>query len=345
MNSACISGFFDLSPSGIIAFNHKGVAVAINDAALRMLGLSKDRHMGISSIMLEKELNKKCLHRIRHDGDIDTSLLITMDENPLIIKRIVRSNPNSKIASEIHYFHDITHETNVSEMKTELLFTAAHELRTSLASIQGYSEILFKRSQDEQSKEFLEIILRQSNRLGKMINDILDLGKSDCESLLELNTEKLEVNQFIEEIAKDFFVYNKPVLKKLLKPVFIDADKEKLTQAITNVFSNAKKYSDENTPIYITINLDVESNMVGIQVADKGIGMTPAQQSQLFTRFYRANPEGNVVGTGLGLCFVKEILELHAGGVEVQSQKGQGTQVTIWLPTANNATLHKAQII
>ena len=340
MNNACLSSIFDLSPSGIIAFNSQGIATTINDAALSMLGLSKDQHIGISNEMLEKELNKKCLHRIRHDGNIDTSLLITMDESPLIIKRIIRFNPHSKIASEIHYFHDITHESNVSKMKTELLFTAAHELRTSLASIQGYTELLFKRSQDAQSKEFLEIILRQSNRLGNMINDILDLGRSDREYILELCTEQFEVNNFIAEIAQDFFASNKPVVTKSLKPVLIDADKERLTQAVTNVFSNAKKYSDENTPIHINIKLDTDSKMVGIQVVDKGIGMTPAQQSQLFTRFYRANPEGNIVGSGLGLCFVKEILELHSGGVEVQSQKGQGTEVTIWLPTVDNSTLH-----
>jgi signal transduction histidine kinase len=80
--------------------------------------------------------------------------------------------------------------------------------------------------------------------------------------------------------------------------------------------------------------------MLGIKVADKGIGMTPVEQSQLFTRFYRANREGNIVGTGLGLCFTKEILELHSGGVEVQSQKGEGTQVTLWIPTVDNSKLH-----
>ena len=340
MNSACLSSIFDLSPSGIIAFNNKGIATAINHAALQMLKLSKQLHLGISSDALESELNKKCLHKIRHDGEVDTSLLITMDENPLIIKRIIKANPHSKTASEIHYFYDITHETNVSEMKDELLFTAAHELRASLASIQGYAELLAKRSQDEQSSEFLGIILKQSNRLSNMINDILDLGRSDRENILELNTEKLDVNEFVEEIAKDFFVYRKPIVTKLPKPIFIDADKEKLTQAIINIFSNAKKYSDESSSINININLDTDSNMVGIQVADKGMGMTPIQQSQLFTRFYRANPEGNIVGTGLGLCFVKEILELHFGGVEVHSQKGEGTQVTLWLPTVDNSTLH-----
>lgn len=334
-----MNSIFELSPSGIIAFNPKGIATAINHAALEMLNLSKEVHIGISSEAIEHELNKKCLHKIRHDGDIDTSLLITMGENPLIIKRVIRLNPSSKTASELHYFYDITRETNVSEMKTALLFTAAHELRTSLASIQGYTELLFKHSKDAQSKEFLEVILKQSNRLGNMINDILELGTSEPESAFELHTEKLEVNSLIEEVAKDFFVYRKPIINKYLNPIFIEADKDKLTQVIINVFSNAKKYSNENSPILININRDIESGMVGIQVVDQGIGMTPIQQSKLFTRFYRANPEGNIVGTGLGLCFVKEILELHSGGIEVHSKKDEGTYVTLWLPTVDNSKL------
>ncbi len=335
MDSVDLNAILDLSPSGIIAFNNKGFATAINQAALQMLSLTKEQHTGISSEALEQELNKKCLHKIRHNGHIDNSLLITMGENPLVIKRVIKANPSSTTASKIHYFYDITHETNMSEMKTELLFTAAHELRTSLASIQGYTELLFKRSKDEQSTEFLEIILRQSNRLNNMINDILDLSSADPETTFELSTETLEVNSFIAGLIKDFFASRRPTITSFPRDIFIDADKEKLTQAVTNIFSNAKKYSDENSPINIRICLDEDSKMVGIQITDKGIGMTPIEQSKLFTRFYRANPEGNIVGSGLGLCFVKEILELHFGGVEVHSQKGEGTQVTLWIPTVD----------
>jgi signal transduction histidine kinase len=296
--------------------------------------------MGISIDAFENELKQKCLRKIKHNGASDSCLLITMGEDPLIIKRIIRDNPNSSNASEIHFFYDITHETNVSEMKTELLFTAAHELRNSLASIHGHTELLLKRLKDEQSKEFSEIILKQSIRLNNMINDILDLGRSDAENILELITEKLEVNSFVAEITKEFFVHNKTILQTAQQAIFIDADKEKLTQALTNIYSNASKYSDESSAININITLDIESNMVGIQVIDQGIGMTPVQQSQLFTRFYRANPDGHIIGTGLGLCFVKEILELHAGGVEVQSQKGVGTQVTLWIPVVQTSILH-----
>ncbi len=314
-----------------------------NHAALQMLSLTKDELHGISNEALEQKLNKKCLHKIRHNGEIDTSLLITMDEPPRIIKRVIRANPSSHIANEIHYFYDITHETNVSEMKTELLFTLAHELRNSLSSIHGYTELLIKRASDSNSQAFLEVILKQTNKLNRMINNILDLSKSEHDSTILLSTEPLEVNAFVREAAGDFFVKRKPIISLHQKPIFIEADKEKLSQAIINIFSNAKKYSDENIPISIDITLDTESNMVGIKVADKGIGMTHAQQSQLFTRFYRANPEGNITGTGLGLCFVKEVLELHCGGVEVHSQKAEGTQVTLWIPTIDDLTLTQAQ--
>jgi signal transduction histidine kinase len=313
-----------------------------NDVVLRMFNFTREDLIGISSKSLEHQLNKKCLHKMRHNGDVDKSLLITMDETPIIIKRFIRTNPSSSVASEIHYFYDITHETNVSEMKTELLFTAAHELRNSMSSIHGYAELLLKHTinEDTKAKEFIKIILKQSTRLNNMINDILDLGRSDQENILELSTEKLEVNGFVNSIAEEFLTKTKAIIQPFKQSIFIDADKEKLSQAIINILSNAQKYSNEGSPINITINLDDDSNMVGIKVADKGIGMSSVQQSQLFTRFYRANPEGNIVGTGLGLCFVKEVLELHCGGVEVQSQKGEGTQVTLWIPTVDNSKLH-----
>jgi signal transduction histidine kinase len=337
-----LASIVEFSPTGVITFNAQGIMSSINDSAMRMLNFTKEELVGISNQSLEQKLNKKCLHKMRHHGDIDTSLLITMDETPLIIKRVIRTNPSSSPASEIHYFHDITQETNVSEMKTELLFATAHELRNSLSSIHGYAELLLKRttSKDAQSKEFLKIILKQSTRLNNMINDTLDLGRSDQENTLELATEKVEVNSFVEGIAEEFFANTKADIHLYKQSIYIDADKEKLSQAIINILSNAKKYSNEGSPIMIDITLDTDSNMLGIKVADKGIGMTPVQQSQLFTRFYRANPEGNIVGTGLGLCFVKEILELHCGGVEVQSQKGEGTQVTLWIPTVDNSKLH-----
>lgn len=337
-----IASIVELCPTGVISFNSQGIMSSSNDSALRMLNFTQEELVGISSQSLEQELNKKCLHKIRYNADIGSSLLITMDEIPLIIKRVIRTNPSSSAASEIHYFYDITHETNVSEMKTELLFTTAHELRNSMSSIHGYTELLLKRAakEDTQLKEFLQIILKQSTRLNNMINDILDLGRSNRENILELSTEKVEVNSFVNGITEEFFAKTKADIHLFNQSIFIDADKEKLSQAIINILSNAQKYSEEGSPIRVDITIDTESNMLGIKVADKGIGMTPVEQSQLFTRFYRANREGNIVGTGLGLCFTKEILELHSGGVEVQSQKGEGTQVTLWIPTVDNSKLH-----
>ena len=336
MHPDYLSSIVALSPSGVMTFDAHGILSSSNDAALRMLNFDKDKLIGISDADLELEINKKCLHKIRHNGDINASLLITMDESPLIIKRLIVTNPGLSSASEIHYFYDITHETNVSEMKAELLFTLAHELRNSLSSIHGYTELLIKRSTDAQTLSFLEVVLKQTNKLNRMINEVLDLGKAERESIVLISTQKIELNAFVKALAEEYFAKRKPVLSLHPQPIFIEADKEKLSEAIINICSNAKKYSDDGSPININISLDVDSQMAGIQVVDQGIGMTPVQQSQLFTRFYRANPEGEIQGSGLGMCFVKEILELHSGGVEVHSEKGKGTQVTLWIPSVNN---------
>ena len=327
---ACV---LELSPFGVVAFNRQGLTCLINDAALQMLGLNRAQHIGISGAALAQALAKKCLQHGKHDDDADSSLLMTVDEHPLMIKRMIKRDPSCESAAEVHYFYDITQETNASEMKTDLLFSLAHEFRSSLTSIHGYTELALKRSENAAIKEFLEIILNQSNRLGRMINDVLDLGRAERENIVELVTERFEVNAFVQALARDFFADRQVIFKLAAKPIFIDADQAKLSNAIINVFSNAQKYSAQASPISISTYLDETSSMVGIQVADKGIGMTAIEQSKLFTRFYRANPEGNIVGSGLGLCLVKEILELHAGGVEIHTQKNEGTQVTLWLPT------------
>lgn len=339
MDKSSLSSIIHESPTGIITFNIHGEVSAINNAAMHMLGLVKENYIGTSIEALEQEINQKCLQKLNYNSASDACLLIKTGKSPIIIKQIIRDNPSSFDTAKIFYLYDITHETNVSEMKTELLMTFAHELRNSLTSIHGHTELLLKHIEQPQSKELLGVILKHSIRINNMINDILDIGRANSEQIVELSTQKIEINTFVTEIAKDLFINPPVILKTSTRPIFIEADKEKITQALINIYSNAIKYSDKNRSIQIIVLLDIETNMVGIQVKDQGIGMTPAEQSQLFTRFYRANPDGHIVGTGLGLCLVKEILQLHAGGVEVQSQKGKGTQVTLWIPTVANSKL------
>lgn len=121
-------------------------------------------------------------------------------------------------------------------------------------------------------------------------------------------------------------------------------DPEKTHRALTNIVSNAFKYSPGGGEVSLdTLDGDLDGQpAVGIRVSDQGIGMTPAQLARVFERFFRADPSGNIPGTGLGMSLVKEIAELQGGRVEVQSTTGEGTQVTLWSPLADPAAASAA---
>ena len=114
-------------------------------------------------------------------------------------------------------------------------------------------------------------------------------------------------------------------------------DRKKLTQAVSNVLSNAYKYSPEGGTVEVEL-LEANNNEhigeLGIRIADHGIGMTPDQLARIFERFYRADASGKIPGTGLGMSIVKEIVELHGGHVSLNSKLGAGTEVTLWIPSA-----------
>lgn len=125
------------------------------------------------------------------------------------------------------------------------------------------------------------------------------------------------------------------------EPIEIDVDTEKLSQAITNVLSNAYKYSPHGGAITldVLIRQNNDEKQYGIRIQDEGIGMNAQHLARLFERFFRADTSGNIPGTGLGMTIVKEIIELHGGSVQVDSAVGKGTTVVLWLPEARTDVL------
>jgi len=128
----------------------------------------------------------------------------------------------------------------------------------------------------------------------------------------------------------------------------ISVDWAKMTQALTNILSNAYKYSPRGGDIALDV-LEQRSDgprrggLIGIRVSDQGLGMSPEQCAMAFERFFRADDSGNIPGTGLGLSLVKEIVELHGGRVELESTLGEGTRITLWLPVSGEAARPAAE--
>jgi signal transduction histidine kinase len=243
-------------------------------------------------------------------------------------------------AGRVVYLRDVTHETEVARMKTEFLTTAAHELRTPLASVHGFTELLLAEEfPRDVSREMLTTMHRQSSLLVKLVNELLDLARIEARSGKDLQVELLPLVPLLSEVVEGFYLESAPCQVLLDLPadaVWVTADRVKLTQAVNNVLSNACKYSPQSGTIQVQLRRREghQGGEVGVSITDQGIGMTDSQLARIYERFFRADPGGAIGGTGLGMTLVKEFLELMGGSVEVTSALGAGTVVTLWLPAA-----------
>jgi signal transduction histidine kinase len=243
---------------------------------------------------------------------------------------------------QVLYFRDITHEKEVDQMKTDFLSTAAHELRTPLASIYGFSELLMNRDYDKKtSSEIFETIHRQSQNLKKLLDELLDLSRIEARAGKDfyMHNHSLEelIKQSCDEVEGAFKGRKVDIQSTGLWPI-ISCDIDKIRQVFNNLLSNSFKYSPENENVLLQTS-EREQNGIrhfGISIIDKGIGMTPQQLSRIGERFYRADDSGVTPGTGLGVSLVKEIVSIHDGDVDFVSDIGAGMVVTVWLPIVRN---------
>jgi len=235
----------------------------------------------------------------------------------------------------VSIFHDITEIKNIEKIKKDFVINVSHELRTPLASIKGYAETLREEVDAEPSKKYVEIIERNTDRLINIVNDLLLLSSLEEKPALEL--EEIDLRSSIENVIK---IFDQRLKDKELSLVLdvkenlptIKADLFKLEQMLVNLLDNAVKYTDRGE---ITISAGVEGKRVQIQVRDTGIGIPKEDIPRIFERFYvvdksRSRKSG---GTGLGLSIVKHIVFLHNGTINIESTSGEGTKITVTLPT------------
>jgi signal transduction histidine kinase len=251
--------------------------------------------------------------------------------------------------SQVLSMRDVTHETEVDLMKSEFLSTAAHELRTPMSSIYGFSELMLRRRlSPERQQEVVATIHRQSELMIAIINELLDLARIEARRGQDFVLESCDLTQLLPALVADFRAPGQrpePQLDLGTRPAPVNVDPAKLRQALLNVLSNAYKYSPGGGAVDVRLLRDDGLLRLGIEVRDHGIGMTPEQLARVSERFYRADASGTIPGTGLGMSIVKEIVELLGGSLALASEAGQGTTVTLWLPCAGVDAGTRAQAL
>ncbi len=340
---------FALSPDGFVTFDENGAVTNVNPAFSNMTHLSQGELLGLGAEAFDRRIAaladpaKPWPELVLDRSTDEPQRLWLQHPEPRVIERSARVAPEGK-SETVLYFRDITQQFEVDRMKGEFLSTAAHELRTPLASIFGFAELLINRDYDESARRRMHgVIHRQSRVLVNLINDLLDLSRIEARAGQDFNLEDESVKSIINATVEGLAMPEGLQRLRLDVPRAtprIRVDHKKMVRALSNVITNAFKYSPDDREVLVTV-CEASRNsrlMAGMRVIDHGLGMTPAQQARIFERFYRADPSGNIPGTGLGMSLVKEIMDLHGGEIEIESVPGEGTTVTLWLPVMDTAT-------
>ena len=244
-------------------------------------------------------------------------------------------------AGTVAVFRDITESKEIDRMKTDFLNMVSHELRTPLTPIQAYSELIMMRNLDaEKIKGYASIINKETLRLGALIGDLLDLSRIDAGKGLSLSPEEVDFKELLNTVYNTFksaSAKHKLFLTAPEKAEKITIDRNKTIQVITNLLSNAVKYSPDGGDIHITME-DRDSRYY-VSVSDQGLGIPRDALPIIFEKFYRVDSPAvkKIGGTGIGLSIVKYIVELHNGGIIVESEEGKGSKFTFFIPKVKKA--------
>lgn len=224
-------------------------------------------------------------------------------------------------------------------LKNEFISTAAHELRTPVATIMGFTELLSDPEligpvSEAQRDEFLGEIYENSERLNKLVDEILDISRIESGQKIPLDKKLLSTKEMLEKVVNRFKLKANHQLILDIRPGVpekLEFDAHRIDQVLENLLSNAIKYSPKESTI--TIVVEGDDNHCKATIIDQGIGMTNEQKARMFDKFYRANNSNTAIsGLGLGMSIVKQIIEDHGGTIRVDSESGKGTRVCFTLP-------------
>ncbi len=337
-----LGAIFTNSPDGLLTFNRAGKVEFTNQAFLRMTGLREDEVLGQDDLGLDAKLRELAVVGCDFAGlaasfGPNRQGLTLKGEPPRVLAISGRQTTASSV-SLVLYISDETRQHELDRMKSEFLTLAAHELRTPMASIFGFVELLIHREfSDAKRADMLNRIHRQSKLMINILNELLDLARIEARGASEFKFETLDLAELVSHVLSDYLPpqgRERPLFETQTQAMPVNVDRQKMQQALLNTLSNAYKYSPGGEPVSIRLLVDEpEDGRVhyGVEIRDRGIGLSPAHLARMGERFFRADASGHIPGTGLGVSIVRELLELMGGRLQIESELGQGTCVTLWL--------------
>lgn len=329
---------------GVLATDSRGKIIIINSRAMDLLSISQDKAIG-QSIMKVLKLGEKFTFRQLLETQDELILNIPTDDQDTILRGefSVIQRESGFISGLVCVLSDITEQEKVEQERRSFVSNVSHELRTPLTSVKSYTESLIDGAwEDEEiAPEFLKVISTETDRMIRMITDLLNLSRMD-QGKQDLNREFVSINELVAHIINRFEMVLKSEQYRNKKytierdftqrTLWVEIDQDKFIQVIDNIMNNAIKYSPDGGKI--TCKLMETHNSVVISITDEGLGIPRKDIGHVFDRFYRVDKARarSMGGTGLGLAISKEVVQLHGGKIWVTSVENKGSTFFISLP-------------
>jgi PAS domain S-box-containing protein len=338
-----LAAIVESSDDAILATTLDGMILNWNPGAQRLYGYAPHEVLGkhVSLLHARRHQESDLMERIGQGERVRQleTVNLTKDGRQLDVSLTVSPilDHAGGIIGASTIARDITDRKLLDRMKDEFVGTVSHELRTPLTSIKGFVELMADGDAGpltETQREFLQVAARNADRLGELINDLLDMSRIESQRL-QIRTEPVDLSVVLAEVAASFRVqaYTKGLTFRegYANAPKVAGDAPRLVQVFSNLVSNAIKYTPSGEIGIVAAAMDARVEVI---VHDSGIGLTEEEQAQLFTRFFRGRDPVVVQagGTGLGLVIAKAIVQRHHGTIRVESQPGQGTRFRVVLP-------------
>ena len=337
-----LQSVFDVSPSGYVLINNDNKILLANKSVSLITGLSVPDLLRTTEEAFLAHFSNQATELLSLLKDTNQLLRIELSyprHTTLLCGRREIVFADGELLGKLYFFHDISKEEESNRIKSEFLMNAAHELRTPLATIHGYSELL---NSDmipvEMQSEIISMIYQQSCWLSTMVDEFLDLSRIEERSGADFVVESYVLNDLIQQSISEFKIPRgrDAIFYVPIEGVInVNVDKDKFKKALTNIIDNAYTYSPNGGEVVITVHHDIAQNFVDVEVRDCGFGLTEDDISHVFDRFFRVDKTGNVAGVGLGLSLSKEIINLFGGDIRITSVPNKGSSVFIRLNVRN----------
>lgn len=332
---------YDDLPDGLVIADEHGVVVVFNRAAARITGVDVDTALGkdLEGALPLEGLDGRawwpcadpygCLATVT--GHPERNLLLPGGHEVLVTSRYVRDEPLGRVRSVVVALRDTRHRAREELSRAELVSTVAHELRSPLTSVKGFTATLlakWDRFNDDQKRLMLETVNADADRVTRLITELLDIARIDS-GRLTVHRQVVDVGRAVTRHVAGLVAAGHEEqrfdvdLRDGIPEIWADADK--LDQVLANLLENAVRHGSGR----VTIVVEPEGHGVAVTVMDDGDGIPEEIQERVFTRFWRSGRRG---GTGLGLYIVRGLVEAHGGRIEVGSAPDGGARFRFVLP-------------